>query len=209
MTFTGIPFEALDFYEGLEAYNSKTYCNEHRDVYETSVRGPVIALAETLSADFGHVNVFRPYRDLRFSRDKRPYKEHQGATVGPHYFHVDAAGLFAATGYYQMSSDQLTRYRDAVDDEKSGPALASIVARVRGAGYEVGGGQLKTKPRDYPADHPRIELLRHKALVAWVNFGAPDWLTTPEAADRIAAAWRDMRPLQAWLDDHVGPPKVT
>lgn len=209
MTFTGIPIAALDFYEGLEADNSKTYWNQHKDIYQASVRAPVTALAEALTAQFGDVYLFRPYRDLRFSRDKRPYKEHQGATVGPHYFHVDAAGLFAATGYYQMSPDQVERYREAVDEETTGPTLEKIVVRLRADGYEVGGEQLKTKPRDYPANHPRIELLRHKALVAWVSFGSPGWLTTPEAADRVAAAWRDMAPLQNWLDGHVGPPRVT
>lgn len=209
VTFTGIPIAALDFYEGLEADNSKTYWNQHKDVYEASVKGPVTALAEVLAPEFGAVYLFRPYRDLRFSRDKRPYKEHQGATVGSHYFHVDAAGLFAATGYYQMSSDQVSRYREAVDQDALGKALEKIIARLRTDGYEVGGEQLKTKPRDYPADHPRLDLLRHKAMVAWVSFGSPGWLTTPEAADRVAAAWRDMAPLQAWLDDHVGPPRVT
>ena len=209
MTFIGIPFAALDFYEGLEVDNSKTYWNQHKDVYEASVRGPVTALAEALSAEFGDVYLFRPYRDLRFSRDRRPYKEHQGATVGSHYFHVDAAGLFAATGYYQMSSDQVARYREAVDDETSGSALESVAAHLRAARYEVGGEQLKTKPRDYPADHPRIDLLRHKAMVAWISFGSPSWLTTPEAAEHVAAAWRDMASLQNWLDNHVGPPSVT
>ncbi len=209
MTFTGIPIAALDFYEGLEADNSKTYWSQHKDIYLASVRAPVTALAEALSAEFGDVYLFRPYRDLRFSRDKRPYKEHQGATVGPHYFHVDAAGLFAATGYYQMSPDQVARYREAVDEESAGSALETAVVRLRADGYEVGGEQLKTKPRDYPANHPRIELLRHKALVAWTSFGSPGWLTTPEAAERVAAVWRDMAPLQNWLDDHVGPPRVT
>jgi uncharacterized protein (TIGR02453 family) len=208
VTFSGIPLAALDFYESLEADNSKTYWNQHKDIYEASVRAPVTALAEALSPEFGAVYLFRPYRDLRFSRDKRPYKEHQGATVGPHYFHVDAAGLFAATGYYQMSSDQVARYRGAVDEDKSGTALESVVANLRAAGYEVGGEQLKTKPRDYSADHPRIELLRHKAMVAWLSFGSPGWLTKPEAADHVAAAWRDMAPLQDWLDDHVGPARV-
>lgn len=209
VTFSGIPFAALDFYEGLEADNSKTYWNQHKDIYEASVKGPVTALAESLAPEFGAVYLFRPYRDLRFSPDKRPYKEHQGATVGVHYFHVDAAGLFAATGYYQMSSGQVARYRAAVDDEAPGKALENIVAGLRSAGYEVGGEQLKTKPRDYPAEHPRIDLLRHKALVTWISFGSPGWLTTPAAADHVASAWRDMAPLQTWLDDQVGPSSVT
>lgn len=205
MTFDGIPLAALDFYEGLEADNSKTYWAEHKQSYESSVRAPLTALAERLAPEFGDVHLFRPHRDLRFTPDKRPYKEHQGVTVGAYYLHVDASGLFVATGYYQMSPDQIARYREAVDDERSGPALHSVVTALRADDYEIGGEQLKTKPRGYDADHPRIELLRHKALVTWRTFGAPDWLTTPAATDHIAATWREMTPLRAWLDDHVGP----
>jgi uncharacterized protein (TIGR02453 family) len=205
VTFTGIPIEALDFYEGLEADNTKTYWTQHKDTYERCVRAPLTALCERLSAEFGDIKVYRPYRDLRFSRDKTPYKDHQGALVGDHYVHVSAAGLFVGTGYYQMESDQIERYRAAVDDDTTGSELETLVTGLRDADYEVGGDQLKTKPRSYPADHPRIELLRHRALVAWKSFGAPGWLETPEAADHVAAAWREMAPLQAWLDANVGP----
>lgn len=208
MTFTGIPLEALDFYEGLEADNTKTYWNEHRSTYESSVRAPMGALAESLAPEFGAVHVYRPYRDLRFSRDKTPYKDHQGAVVGSFYVQVSAAGLFAAAGYYQMAPDQVARYREAVDVESSGRALEVLVAELRAARYTVGGDRLKTKPRGYDADHPRIELLRHRSLVAWISFGAPDWLETPAAAARVATAWRDMAPLQTWLDDHIGPSRT-
>ncbi len=207
MTFTGIPIEALDFYEGLEADNTKTYWTQHKDSYETHVRAPITALCEQLSAEFGPVKVYRPYRDLRFSRDKSPYKDHQGAIVGDHYVQVSAAGLFVGTGYYQMEPDQISRYRDAVHDDDSGAELEALVAALRRSGYEVGGDRLKTQPRGYAADHPRIELLRHRALVAWRSYGAPNWLETPEAADRVAGAWRELRPLTAWLDTHVGPPR--
>jgi uncharacterized protein (TIGR02453 family) len=205
VTFTGIPIEALDFYEGLEADNTKTYWTEHKATYEASVRAPLAALCEQLSAEFGPVHVYRPYRDLRFSRDKSPYKDHQGALVGDYYLQVSAAGLFAAAGYYQMAPDQVERYRSAVDAEPTGAALEAVVAELREAGYEVGGDQLKTRPRGFPADHERIELLRHRALVTWRSFGAPAWLETAAAADHVAVAWRDMAPLQSWLDDHVGP----
>lgn len=207
MTFDGIPLAALDFYEGLEADNTKTYWTEHKSGYDTSVRAPVAALAEQLAPEFGDVHLFRPHRDLRFSTDKRPYKTQQGATVGPHYFQVSAAGLFVATGYYRMSPDQVTRYREAVDDDALGRELETAVTSLRSGGYTIGGDQLKTKPRGYDADHPRIDLLRHKALVTWHEFGAPNWLSTPDVAGHVAAAWRDMEPLRAWLDDHVGPPR--
>ncbi len=207
MTFTGFPAEALDFYEGLEADNTKTYWTRHKATYESCVRAPMTALCEELSAEFGEPYLFRPYRDLRFARDKSPYKEHQGATVGHGYVHISAAGLFAAVGYYQMAPDQLVRYRTAVDEEATGAVLERLVAKLRAAGYTVGGDRLKTRPRGYDADHPRIDLLRHRTVVAWVDFGAPEGIHPEEAAARVAAAWRETLPLHQWLDDHVGPPR--
>lgn len=205
MTFAGIPDEALEFYEGLEADNSKAYWTQHKHVYETHVRAPVRALCEELAAEFGDVHLFRPHRDMRFSKDKTPYKTQQGGTVGHHYLQISASGLFVATGYYRMASDQIAKYRDAVANDATGIDLESRVADIRGKGYSVTGDVLKTRPRGYPADHPRIELLRHRSLVAWAELGAPDWLTTSEAVDHVAAAWRDMAPLQDWLDERVGP----
>lgn len=205
MSFAGIPVEALDFYEDLENDNTKSFWAAHKHVYEQSVRDPMRALADELSPEFGDVRFFRPYRDVRFAADKSPYKTHQGVVVGGHYVHVGAPGLFIAVGYYQMAPDQIARYRVAVDDARRGSALVEIVESVRDAGFVVDGEALKTRPRGYDADHPRIELLRQKALVGWIDAGAPDWLHTPSAAVRVAEAWRELAPLKGWLDDHVGP----
>jgi uncharacterized protein (TIGR02453 family) len=208
MTFTGFPVEALDFYEGLEADNSKTYWTAHKHVYESCVREPLVALCELLEPEFGPVHLFRPYRDVRFARDKSPYKDQQGATVGDNYVHVSAAGLFAAGGYYRMAADQVGRFREAVDDDGTGSELEKEVDRLRGAGYTVGGDALKTRPRGYAADHPRVDLLRYRGLAAWVEFGSPPWVHTAEAVERVAGAWRDFAPLNAWLDTQVGPSRM-
>lgn len=205
MTFTGIPLAALDFYEDLEADNTKSFWTRHKSAYETAVRDPIRALADTLTAEFGPVHFFRPYRDMRFSRDKSPYKTQQGVSIGPNYLHISAAGLFVAVGYYRMAPDQVARFRRAVDNSRSGGQLVRRVEELRGLGFVVDGEMLKTRPRDYPADHPRLDLLRHKSLVGWQEAGSPAWLHTPEAADHVAAAWRALAPLRRWLDDHVGP----
>ncbi|MGH8827303.1 MAG: DUF2461 domain-containing protein, partial [Jiangellaceae bacterium] len=197
--------EALDFYEGLEIENSKSYWTAHKQVYEAAVHAPLVALAEELSPEFGPVRVFRPYRDVRFAADKSPYKTHQGVTVGDHYVHVSAAGLFVAVGYYRMATDQLAQYRESVDDDHAGPELERRVARLRELGYIVGGDLLKTRPRGYPADHPRLELLRHRSIAGWLEVGAPAWVHTSEAVAHVAKAWRELEPLQQWLDEHVGP----
>lgn len=205
MTFTGIPVEALDFYEDLEADNSKSFWTKHKSVYETAVRDPLRALGDSLADEFGPVHFFRPYRDVRFSNDKTPYKTQQGVTVGGNYVQIGAAGLFVAAGYYRMAPDQVARYRAAVDDERTGSALAACVDELRGLGYGVDGEALKTRPRGYPDDHPRLELLKLKSVVGRRDFGSPDWLHTPKAAEHVAAAWRDLAPLARWLDDHVRP----
>ena len=205
MTFNGIPVEALDFYEDLEADNSKSFWSRNKSVYERSVREPLRALADMLAPEFGPVHFFRPYRDVRFAKDKSPYKTQQGVTVGGNYVHISAAGLFVATGYYRMSPDQIERFRTSVDVEHSGAELARRVDDVRSRGFVVDGDTLKTRPRGYPADHQRLDLLRLKSLVGHAEYGSPPWLHSQQAAERVAAAWRELAPLRQWLDDHVGP----
>ena len=134
MSFQGFPVEALDFYEGLESDNTKTYWTAHKKIYDECVRAPLVALCEALEPEFGESHLFRPYNDLRFAKDRSPYKEQQGAVVGDHYLHVSAAGLFAASGYHQMASDQVDRYRQAVDDKRTGGKLERVVGKIRSQG---------------------------------------------------------------------------
>src|SRR5260221_7393535 len=120
MSFQGWPEEALDFYEGLEADNSKAYWIAHKAIYEEKVRGPMAELLEELEPDFGETKIFRPYRDVRFSRDKSPYQTHIGALVGDGYVHLSPNWLAAGGGMHGMAPDQLDRYRRAEGRHKNG-----------------------------------------------------------------------------------------
>ncbi len=207
--FRGIPPAAVDFYQRLGAENTKAFWQANRETYDSAVRGPLVALAEQLAPEFGEFHLFRPHRDVRFSKDKTPYKDHQGAvTEGErgevYYVQIGAEGLFVATGYHQMARDQLERYRAAVDDDTAGSALETIVAKL-GRSYEIGGSALSTAPRGYPRDHRRVELLRHKGVTASKRPGTPAWLATRAAVRRIAEIWRGASELNGWLNDHVGP----
>lgn len=202
--FTGFGDAVVDFYEGLEADNSKAYWTDHRTVYDEQVRAPMLALLADLSGEFGDGKVFRPYRDVRFAADKTPYKTQCGATAGAHYVQVSADGLMVAVGYYAMVPTQVARYRAAVDDDRHGPALETIVDGLRADGYTVAGDRLKTRPRGADPDHPRLDLLRHRSLYAWCSWLPSDELHAPELADRVAATWRRLDPLGAWLNTHVG-----
>ncbi len=206
MPFAGFPEEALAFYAGLEAEPTKAYWTAHRDVFETAVRGPLEALVEELEERYGPGRIMRPYRDVRFSKDKTPYRMNLGAMLGQGYVQISADGLGIGSGMYHLEPDQLERFRPAVDAERTGAELAAIVDALRAAAIEVWHvDALKTAPRGYDRAHPRIELLRSRGLVAWRSFEPAPWLATPAAIERVVATLDAAAPLRAWLAAHVGP----
>jgi uncharacterized protein (TIGR02453 family) len=206
MAFKGWPSEALEFYEGLQADNSKTYWQSHKDIYETCVLAPMEVLLADLAPEFGAAKIFRPYRDVRFSADKSPYKTAIGATLEKGgYVQFSANGLGVGCGRYVLGGADLDRYRKAVDDDRSGSALVKVVADAERAGMQISGmDALKTVPRGYPADHPRRDLLRRKGIITWQEWPVAPWLGTAKAKDRVVTFLRKSRPLQEWLREHVG-----
>jgi uncharacterized protein (TIGR02453 family) len=210
VAFRGWPAEAIEFYEGLEADNSRVYWHDHKRVYDEKVREPMDALLAELAPQFGEGHIFRPHRDVRFSADKSPYKTSIAATLARGgYVQFSSNGLMAGSGMYVMATDQLDRYRRAVDDDRRGKALTRLVAKLQAFGYETGGHEtLKTAPRGYPKDHPRIELLRNKGLIAWKEWPAGAWLGTAKAKDRVIEFLKASKPLNRWLDEHVGPSEL-
>jgi uncharacterized protein (TIGR02453 family) len=207
--FHGIPIDAFDFYDDLAVENSRTWWHANKDRYAASVRGPLESLLDALADEFGPAHVFRPNRDVRFSADKSPYKDHQGAlaTTVPgmgFYLQVAADGLMTGGGFYPTGPDQLPRLRAAVDAPRSGQELQAVADALAADGFELAGDQVATRPRGVAADHPRLELMRFKSLVAKRVHGAPAWLSTPEVVDHVRADWRAVRPLVDWLTEHVG-----
>jgi uncharacterized protein (TIGR02453 family) len=207
VSFRGWQAEALEFYEGLEADNSKTYWNENKAVYENFVLKPMTELLAELAPEFGASKIFRPYRDVRFSTDKAPYKTTIAATLElGGYIQLSAAGLGAGCGMWMMAPDQLDRYRRAVAREKTGEGFAKLLEGLREKGIEAGGhDSLKTAPKGYPKDHPRIELLRYKGVTAWRLWPPGAWLGKASAKGRLVNFFRTTEPLHEWLQSHVGP----
>jgi uncharacterized protein (TIGR02453 family) len=213
VAFDGFPEQALDFYEGLLADNSKVYWTDHRHVYDTAVRAPLQALLEALGPEFGEAKVFRPYRDVRFSKDTTPYKTHAAAAIGDDvqgglYVQLSADGLLLAGGAHGLATDQARRLRAAVAADRPGRALATLLERLREQGFTVEGERLRRIPPDLPKDSPRADLLTLKTLWAAKRLEPGPWLHTADAADVVATAWRQLTPLNAWLAEHVGPTRV-
>jgi uncharacterized protein (TIGR02453 family) len=209
MAFDGFPDRALEFYEGLVADNSKSYWSDHRVVYDTAVKAPMLALLDDLGPEFGEAKLFRPYRDVRFSKDKTPYKTAAAAAIGDDvhgglYVQLSADGLLVAGGAHGLATDQARRLRAAVAEDRPGRALVALLERLRQQGFTVEGDRLKRVPGEFGPDHPRADLLTLKTLWAFRRLEPGEWLHTAEAADVVATAWRQVTPLNDWLARHVG-----
>jgi uncharacterized protein (TIGR02453 family) len=204
VSFTGFPVAALDFYDDLEMDNTRSFWETNRGVYDQSVAAPMKALTAGLAPEFGAAKVFRPYRDVRFAKDKTPYKTHQGAFVGVApatgwYVEVSARGVRTGAGFYNADAPTLAAFRDAIVDDSSGPQLQRILAKLEKAGFEISGEQLKTSPRGYDREHPRIDLLRHKQLFAGRTIGFEPVIHTAEVAEVVRADWKAYKPFVDWL----------
>ncbi len=206
MAFGGWQEAALEFYAGLEDDNSKSYWTSNKAVYQEKVLRPMEELLEQLAPELGEPKIFRPYRDIRFSTDKTPYKTHIGATIGGAcYVQFSADGLGAGSGRWHMEPDQLNRYRVAVAADSTGAQLEAIIADIEKAGFEVHGhDSLKSAPRGYPPDHPRIGLLRHKGLTTWRHWEPQPWLGTPAAAVKLLSFFRTSAAFCSWLASNAG-----
>ena len=211
MRFGGFPAEGFAFYEQLATHNTRAWWDRNRSTYEAAVKGPMVALLDDLAGEFGEGKVYRPYRDTRFSKDKAPLKDHQGAVVMiedgvGYYVQVSAAGLMVGGGLYGPTSGQLARIRAAIDS----PAVSTLeseLARLRRGrpAWEIDGAPLKTKPKGYAADHPRIDLLRMTRLIFTRSYDDERLLASRKALDVVRRDWRAIAPANEWLADHAGP----
>ena len=205
--FKGWPEDFQRFFIGLELDNSKKYFEANRRTYEDLVKGPMAALLESLEPDFGPGKVFRANRDIRFSKDKSPYKTNIAADVGMGakggYLSLDARGFTVATGRYMMSPEEIAKFRKKVAADGSGAQLAAIVSKLKKSGYDMGGEELKRVPPPWPQEHPRAELLRRKSLYAWKNYGLQPWLGSVSARRYVVKMWTDAQPLNDWFKKNL------
>jgi uncharacterized protein (TIGR02453 family) len=207
MAFKGWRAPAVEFFEQLELDNSRTFWHAHKSTYEQEVKRPMEELLDELAKEFGEGKIFRPNRDIRFSLDKSPYKTNIAATLSKGgYISFSADGLGVGSGMYMPMPDQLERLRKAIADDRTGAQIDKLVAAVRAKGIEVSAhDELKTAPKGYPKDHPRIELLRMKGMITWKQWPIAAWVGTAKAKERIIDVLHAAKPINAWLDKNVGP----
>ncbi|HPJ18485.1 MAG TPA: DUF2461 domain-containing protein [Actinomycetota bacterium] len=208
---TGIPAEAFEFYEHLDVDNSREFWIEHKSEYEQYVRDPLHELAQSLEPDFGPAKLYRPYRDMRFSRDKTPYKDHQGCFFAADnglgwYLQVSAHGLMVAGGWYSSSGPQVKRFREHITEAGAGDIRAALKGLPK-AGFTIDGEQLKSRPRGIDADHPDLDLLRHRTLHATKTWEPEAWMGTKRLRTTVHKSLDKLRPMVVTLAQIVGPPE--
>jgi uncharacterized protein (TIGR02453 family) len=164
----------------------------------------MVALCAALAPEFGEAKVFRPFRDVRFAKDKTPYKTAQGAFVGigpatGWYVEISARGVRTGAGFYDATGPRIAAIRAAIDDDHTGRELESMISKYEGGGWRVGGHTLKTAPRGYDVDHPRIALLRHKSLTIGHDYGFEPIIHTTELLEAVRDDWRTLKPFVDWV----------
>jgi uncharacterized protein (TIGR02453 family) len=212
-TTSGFGPKATRFFQDLEDDNSREFWTAHADIYEREVKQPMTELLESLPERYQPFRLFRMNRDLRFTKDRSPYKTHLGAISDAggkdYYLHLSGTGLLVAAGMYMMDPDQLERYRSAVDDDRSGQALERILADLEARSvktHDIGMPTLKSAPRGYAKDHPRIELLRQKGLVGYRTLTGGKLRSGDGVRNFVVETFEACGPLVAWLGEHVGAP---
>ena len=221
--FSGFQSEGFDFLRDLAVNNSKPWFEANRRGYDEGFLGPArlfvgamgMALSEFAPGIHAEPRVsgsiFRIHRDIRFSRDKRPYKTHfdmwfwQGDRHSrdcPGYFlRLTPDAVVVGAGRHAFDKEILAAFREAVADERRGEALEQALATVRAAGADVGGAHYKRVPRGFAADHPRADLLRYNALHAWIEEPLPPQVHTAEFVDFCYERFQKVSPVQQWILD--------
>ena len=204
------PPEALEFLRALEANNDRDWFKANRARYDAHLVEPARDLAEQL-AHLGAAHLFRPYNDTRFHM-RPPIKEQLGLAIGyggagGYYVELSLDGLLVAAGLHHPASDQLGRFRSAIDDGRRAAGFERAVKAAEAAGLTVPDPELKRAPRGYPPDHPRIDRLRMKELTVYRRHRLEPWLHESVCDERIINELEGARPLVAWLAKNVGPPE--
>lgn len=224
--FTGFPEETITFYRDLTGNNDTGWFQNHKQEYQRFVLEPakafILAMGERLSGISPHIiadtrtngagSLFRIYRDVRFSKDKRPYKTYLGIYFWEgtgkkldhpgFYFHLDPAqsSFMLGAGMYIFPKQALELFRNSVIDDKMGPALTEAVRKVTENGvYQIGGQHYKRIPRGYEEGDPNAEYLLYNGLWASFESSLPEELYSPGLPDYCMKKFRDMDPIQRWL----------
>ncbi|MHA2425608.1 MAG: DUF2461 domain-containing protein [Candidatus Thorarchaeota archaeon] len=221
--FEGFPKKGFKFLKDLKANNNREWFNANKQVYTVNVLSPaqsfVNDLGEKISKTLvnirydtratGSGSLMRIHRDIRFSKDKTPYRtrvgiifwegpgkkmEHSGFFIG-----LEPKSAVLHAGMHMFTKQMLPKYREAIIDEKTGKELDRIIVKLNKSGYAIGGSKYKRVPRGFDPDHERAELLLSKGLYASHSDIPREIISSPDFIEYSLKHIRAMSPLHNWL----------
>ena len=222
--FSGFPKQTLGFLEGLDKKNDKQWFDAHREDYEQHYLTPAFAFITAVGPVLKKIrpisyvakvngSLFRIHRDVRFAKDKTPYKAHidfwfwegeKKAGASPGFFlRLGPKRLILSAGMHSFEKAPLAQYRDAVVSAKSGTALKRVLASTTKQGYTVGSPSRKKVPRGFDPDHLRAELLRHDGLHVELDIPIPKEAKQAEFIGYCRSHYKKLAKVSAWLSDHL------
>jgi uncharacterized protein (TIGR02453 family) len=218
--------KTLDFLVGLRSNNDREWFEANRKQYEAAkkdVEGLVnkllagmVAIDPTLQGLEAKNVMFRIFKDVRFSKDKSPYKTNMGAWMAGggkdsfnagFYIHIEPDGKsFIAGGSYQPPANVLKAIREAIDYDHEGlrdilkaPQFVKLFGQLEGE-------TLSTAPKGYAKDHPAIDLLKHKSLVVSHKLSDKD-LVAANLVQKVLDSYREVQPLNSFLNRAIAEAK--
>jgi uncharacterized protein (TIGR02453 family) len=224
--FHGFTKIAFKFFKYLEENNTRGWFEDNRIIFEKNVIEPaqefVMEMGERLKSISPKIvaipktdkSIFRIYRDVRFSKDKTPYKTHLGIFFweGPRkklgnpgfYLQLDKSSILIAGGLYTLPNDLLKPYRDAVSDSKKGTEIAKILKKAtKNPDYKLGGSHYKRVPSGYSVENPNADLLLHNGLYVYYEGPVPEEAYSRDFLDYSFGVFKDILPLHKWLRDNI------
>jgi uncharacterized protein (TIGR02453 family) len=220
--FSAFPKEGLQFLRTLKRNNNREWFQEHKSIYDNSVKQPMLNLIDALAIEFQKfapemvaspkVSAYRIYRDMRFSNDKSPYKTHIAAVfprlgLGKHegagfYLHIAPSEVFIGGGLYMPLPEDLNSVRQKIADDTA--AFERIIASrpFRNLFGSVRGERLSRVPRGFPADHRAAEYLKYKQFLAGRTLPASA-ATTASFYGHVVDSFRAMLPFIRFLNEPI------
>lgn len=220
----GFSQETFDFIADLRRNNNKKWFDKNRERYEEHYLEPakqfVTDAGEALSEIAPDINaeprvngsIFRINRDIRFSKDKTPYKDHldlwfwegdRKTALSGFYLRLTPDSVTVGAGAHRFDTAQLARYRDGVASPASGRALLSITSDMESYGYDVLGEEMKKLPRNFAAEGETARFLRFKALYVHDEGDHPGVVGNARFVNWCARRWEKQAPLHRWLQAYV------
>ena len=225
MPFQGFPEGGIAFLRGLAQHNERDWFEEHRSTWDDQIVPSMLDWCGTLAGRLRDVmpglvfvprvggSLYRLNRDIRFSRDKRPYKTHVAALLWEGgerhdapgvYLHVDPQDVIFGGGIYVFEEARIDRWRKLLHNTASFERLEAALAAVKKAGLKLEiSDKLQRPARGFEPEGPRAELSKYKGLAVGKRSKPAAWLHTVEALDRAEAVARAYAPLHVWMRDEL------